>query len=128
MWVIASIEIKQKPPLGSFKESLKKWVTQNCPCTLCKTFKWHWFYLMSLMFFQVVTLNQWFLWFFCFCFLSLVPYHFNIPVCFFTSICWNELAISYLIFYFLYFIFYKVCTVILSPLNKWKWKNKTNRT
>ena len=37
IWDIVPEEYKTLNSSNSFKESIKKWVTLNCPCRLCKT-------------------------------------------------------------------------------------------
>ena len=36
IWNILPDEIKQQTSLNSFKKSVKKWKSQDCPCRLCK--------------------------------------------------------------------------------------------
>ena len=38
IWNIVPEEYKTLNSLNSFKESIKNWVTLNCPCRLCKTY------------------------------------------------------------------------------------------
>ena len=38
VWDIVPNEIKQAKSLNSFKEAIKKWRPQNCPCRLCKVY------------------------------------------------------------------------------------------
>ena len=38
MWNIPQYEIKRQTPLNSFKKSVKKWKSQDCPCRLCKVY------------------------------------------------------------------------------------------
>ena len=38
IWNILPNEIKQQTSLNSFKNSVKKWKSQDCPCRLCKNY------------------------------------------------------------------------------------------
>ena len=38
IWSIIPIDIKNAPTLKLFKEKIKLWRTNNCPCRLCKTY------------------------------------------------------------------------------------------
>ena len=37
LWNLVSTEIKDAPSLSIFKEKIKSWYCDNCPCRLCKT-------------------------------------------------------------------------------------------
>ena len=39
IWDIVPEEFKHKKLLNSFKESIKMWVSTNCPCRLCKVYQ-----------------------------------------------------------------------------------------
>ena len=38
IWDIVPAELKQNQSLNSFKKSVRKWVPQDCPCRLCKSY------------------------------------------------------------------------------------------
>ena len=38
LWNLVSTEIKNAPSLSIFKEKIKSWYCDNCPCRLCKTY------------------------------------------------------------------------------------------
>ena len=38
VWDILPKEIKDSKTLNSFKAKIKKWVSRECPCRLCKTY------------------------------------------------------------------------------------------
>ena len=38
MWDIVPIEMENTQSLNSFKKSIRKWVPNNCPCRLCKSY------------------------------------------------------------------------------------------
>ena len=38
LWNLVSTEIKNAPSLLIFKEKIKSWYCDNCPCRLCKTY------------------------------------------------------------------------------------------
>ena len=37
LWNLVPTEIKDTPSLSIFKEKIKSWHCDNCPCRLCKT-------------------------------------------------------------------------------------------
>ena len=38
IWDIIPKEIKESKSLAIFKSKIKKWVPENCPCRICKTY------------------------------------------------------------------------------------------
>ena len=38
LWNLVPTEIKDAPSLSIFKEKIKSWHFDNCPCRLCKTY------------------------------------------------------------------------------------------
>ena len=38
IWNILPVDLKQLDSVGKFKNSIKTWVPENCPCRLCKTY------------------------------------------------------------------------------------------
>ena len=38
IWSLIPIDIKSSPTLESFKEKIKLWQTNKCPCRICKTY------------------------------------------------------------------------------------------
>ena len=38
LWGMVPTDIRESQSLSAFKNNIKKWVPQNCPCRLCKTF------------------------------------------------------------------------------------------
>ena len=38
IWELVQQNIKEASSLSSFKNKVKKWIPQNCPCRLCKTY------------------------------------------------------------------------------------------
>ena len=38
LWNLVPTEIKDAPSLSIFKEKIKSWYCDNCPCRLCKTY------------------------------------------------------------------------------------------
>ena len=38
LWNLVRTVIKNDPSLSIFKEKIKSWYRDNCPCTLCKTY------------------------------------------------------------------------------------------
>ena len=38
MWELVPQKIKEASSLSSFKNKVKKWIPQNCPCRLCKIY------------------------------------------------------------------------------------------
>ena len=38
IWELVPQNIKEGSSLSSFKNKVKKWIPQNCPCRLCKTY------------------------------------------------------------------------------------------
>ena len=40
IWDIVPIELKNSQSLNSFKNSIRKWIPNNCPCKLCKMCRW----------------------------------------------------------------------------------------
>ena len=36
IWNMVPAEMKQESSLSSFKEEIKKWIPENCPCRICK--------------------------------------------------------------------------------------------
>ena len=38
LWNLVSTEIKDASSLSTFKEKIKPWYSDNCPCKLCKTY------------------------------------------------------------------------------------------
>ena len=38
LWNLVPIEIKDAPSLSTFKEKIKSWYCDNCPCRLCRTY------------------------------------------------------------------------------------------
>ena len=60
LWKILPENIKSSQSLSCFKDKIKNWCCNNCPCTICKTFipnlgyLWCW---LLLCFFQSVIFN-----------------------------------------------------------------------
>ena len=46
LWNLVSTDIKDALSLSTFKEKIRSWYSDNCPCTLCKT------YIISVGFMQ----------------------------------------------------------------------------
>ena len=38
IWELVPTDIREKPNLKAFKEAIKKWCPNNCPCRLCKKY------------------------------------------------------------------------------------------
>ena len=38
LWKLVPTEIKDTPSLSIFKEKIKSWYCDGCPCRLCKTY------------------------------------------------------------------------------------------
>ena len=38
MWELVPQKIKEASSLSTFKNKVKKWIPQNCPCRLCKIY------------------------------------------------------------------------------------------
>ena len=38
LWNLVPTEIKDAPSLSTFKEKIKSWYCDNCPCRLCRTY------------------------------------------------------------------------------------------
>ena len=53
VWTQVSLEIKQCKSLSLFKQKIKTWIPEVCPCKLCKTYIHHVGYLRSEMLFNV---------------------------------------------------------------------------
>ena len=41
IWSLVPEKLKQLVDIHAFKEEIKKWKPENCPCGLCKTYKPH---------------------------------------------------------------------------------------